>query len=454
MKKCVLCGLDDFKAYAGYSLFSVNSCKITINVMLANASSCPHIEQDSSSFRVIIPLEQMRQGCYLYISVESGGYITVVINNKLVGFLPFPDVGDFVFEFAQNIKFGYLSVIDDIPDFAARLKLLSKFIQDSAYPILQYKKMIITSDEYNFRDPSEIIAADGGYYVYFTATSKDQPDGFKGEIWYSRCEQSADPANPASWSVPAKVIIRGDPETDHDGTGCFTPDCFHDEHNFFIFYTALTSAHPKGLPGWNGVKEPEHIMVAKSGRPDGGFVKTRKGTDVKISRTLAYSEATVPGGHTSFRGKEIIDNSLIDHGQCWVMDDGERRYYYKGGQAGVGGSVCLMRHLDENWLNGERFGEPIINEGTHAEGILICRVGDTLFMQLALIWKSPKWRTYVSRADDGINWKLLDEGYYPKPGENYPMSIGFNRTVCPQWAVGQFPYCDGKRIGIGFLNVV
>lgn len=454
MKKSVLCSLDDSKVRDGDILFSINSCKSMINVLLSNTSSCPKIETDSSVFRVIIPFSLLIQGNCLYLSVESGGYLTVVINNKLIDFLPFPYVDKYVFEPASNTYFRYLSVIDYIPEFEIRHKLMSEFVQDSAYPILQYKNMILTSEEYNFRDPSEIIAHNGKYFVYFTAVPHNQLDGFKGEIWCSSCSQLDDPSCQANWSQPKKVLGYGDPDVDHDGTGCFTPDCFYDGRNFFIFYTGLTSAHSKGLPLWNGVKEPEHIMVAKSDRPDGGFVKTKKGTDVKVSRALAYSETAVPGGHTSFRGKEIVDNSLIDHGQCWVMDDGERRYYYKGGQAGVGGSVCLIRHLDENWLNGERFGEPIINEGTHMEGILICRVGDTLFMQLATIWQSPKWRTYVSRADDGINWKLIDEGYYPKPGENYPMSIGFNRTVCPQWAVGQFLFGDGKRIGIGFLNVV
>ena len=87
------------------------------------------------------------------------------------------------------------------------------------------------------------------------------------------------------------------------------------------------------------------------------------------------------------------------------------------------------------------------------EGILITRVEETLFLQLALIWKTPKWRTYTSRYDDGINWELIDEGYLPKLGEKYPMSIGVCQTNHPKWAVGQFPYGKDK-IGIGFMGIL
>ena len=79
-------------------------------------------------------------------------------------------------------------------------------------------------------------------------------------------------------------------------------------------------------------------MVAKSKFPDRDFIKNSIVTDIKISRALAYSEATIPGGHNQFNGITIPDNSLIDHGQYWVTDEGERRYYYKGGCAGTGGS--------------------------------------------------------------------------------------------------------------------
>jgi len=308
--------------------------------------------------------------------------------------------------------------------------------------------MIITSEEYNFRDPSEILEFKDRYYLYFTATPKEELDGFRGEIWCSSCSKTDNPAVADNWAKPFKVIGHGCVDKDHDGTGCFTPDCYYDGRNVFVFYTALNSTHPKGLPQWSSIKEPEHILVAKSTQPDGGFVKTAKGADIRVSRRLSYSQATVPGGHTDIDGRDIRDNSLIDHGQCWVADSGERRYYYKGGQADIGGRVFLIRNLDENWLNGQRYGKPIIDEGKHMEGILICRVDNTLFMQLALIRENTKWRTYVSAADDGINWELIDEGYEPKQG------IGYNRTVCPQWAVGQFPYDDGKQVGIGFLNVI
>jgi hypothetical protein len=455
MQKTVICKFLASDFMDERCLFSLKSLKESIYVLVGIYGSLP-TENDN---HIIVPLspDSVSGIQVLYVAVDTQGCLIFILNGKLIHRKHLGITAEIEIIVRNKGKFKHFSVIDYVPDFTVRKRLTDKLALESGlnienYPVLHYKNMLISSDLYNFRDPSEVINYNGRYWLYFTGTDKDVMDGFTGDIWCSSCDENYGPSCPENWSAPQRVIAKGNRCCDHDGTGCFTPDCFYDGEKFFLFYTGLNSDDPKGLPYKNGGCCPEHIMVAKSKHPDCGFLKPAK-PDISVTRSLPYSCVTVPGGHERANGRKIIDDSLIDHGQYWVMDDGERRYYYKGGRAGQGGRVFLVRHLDQNWLNGQRYGRPIIDEGTHMEGILICRVDNVLYMQLSLIWKTPKWRTYSSEAQDGINWKLIDEGYLPKPGENYPMSIGFNSTIDPEWALGQFPYDDGKRIGIGFLDV-
>ena len=340
-----------------------------------------------------------------------------------------------------------------VSSFAARFRQ-----QGSGYPMWEYGHTLIHSPDGSVRDPSEILLIDGRYTVYFTFVPRPLTDGFFGSIYCSSCAATDPPANPDSWTKPHEVIPQGDPAHDHDGTGCFTPDCTYDGRHVYVFYTGLNSTHPKGFPCWGDPREPEHILVAKSTRPDGGFVKSIKRTPLTTdSRRLGFDEATVPGGHEMSGGEPLYCTSLIDHGQCWVMPDGERRYYFKGGGLGKG-AVCLMRDLDENWLNGRWHGpRPILRdpEGRHMEGILITRVDDRLFLQLQGFGHDNRpgpWVTWISDARDGIRWEYVGGAHRPKPDCMNPMSIGVYSPDNPLWGIGQFPGEDGL-MELAYMNV-
>jgi hypothetical protein len=397
--------------------------------------------------------------------------ITLFLNGRLVQFTdaetPMPDgeaevlasseLADRIIEIEAG---GYL------PSFEYRYTLHKRWEEEygekfAVYPVLQHYGTILHVKGGTVRDPSEVLHIDGKYWVYYTLVRDPLIDGFLGSVWTSYCLDTDDPSAAENWSEPVEVIPRGDPAKDHDGTGCFTPDCYYDGEHVFLFYTGINSQHEKGLPGYKE-KWPEHIMVAKSKRPDGGFVKTEKHTPLTpATRGVGYDEATVPGGNELSYGKPAYDVALIDHGQCWVMPDGERRYYYKGGGGSIpgGGTVCLIRGLDENWLNGKRYeGNPILQDAQkrHMEGILITRVEQTLFLQLMIFDKkaSRPWQTWTSDANDGIHWEPLDQGYHLRPGHNYSSNAVFP-TVNPLWGVGQFKEdIKGTRVVLGYCMVL
>lgn len=329
------------------------------------------------------------------------------------------------------------------------------------YPIFKYRHPLFRRDarRLNWRDPSNIIVVQDRRYVYFTGVTEN--NGFKGDIYASHCAVQDDPSVPTSWSPPALVLSKG-ASTDHDGTGAFTPECHFDGLHIFLFYTGLHSTHEKGFPSWPVPPEPEHILVACSRHPLGPFGKTHIRTPlVSQSRSLGYHEATVPGGHVEEDGRTLHDVGLVDHGQWWIMPNGERRYYYKGGlgdgRHGLRGAVCVVRHLDENWKNGRRWeSNPIISDSQHRhlEGILITCAKGVMYLQMQIFDAANLllWETWTSDADDGLHWVFAGGGHRPLPGDNYPLSIGVDDVKNPRFAIGQQRVPDG--VELAFYDVL
>lgn len=432
------------------------------------SSSRAHIlrAEDVWHVELIVPQNNANYDGFFAVSYHRNRYLTVFAEGSLAEFV---SDRSRPLHIAENPKPRFeilgavrnLMIYSRIPTFTERYRLFRRLGQAFgtdwiACPVYQYYDAILSHPHASLRDPSEIITVGTRRYVYFTYVEQEE-DGFRGSIFVSSSSIDDDPSCPESWSLPMEVIPKGDPAKDHDGTGCFTPDCHFDGSRVHVFYTGLHSTHPRGFPQWEEKREPEHIMVARSVLPDRGFVKASKDRTIAETRELGYHEATVPGGHVAREGKALYDVSLIDHGQCWVMDDGERRYYYKGGGGSEKhkGAVCLIRCLDENWLNGYRHSsEPVLQaSGLHMEGILITRVDDTLFMQLQLFDDERRWITYTSPSSDGLSWTYRGGGHYPKPGERYPNSIGVCGTIEPDWAIGQFPGKHGW-IELAYLRVL
>lgn len=468
-------------------LIKLSGCGLFLSVQInADTSKQPvyHFTQyEGAQVRIPPDLLHTDRPNVIYITYERDRYLTLFVNGQLVVFAPvhgsMPSgssgitIGSNIMSCSDTLKLpasiSELVIGTRIPSFEQRFHFHRLWeaeygLDFDIYPVHQYYNMIMVHKDLFVRDPSEILHINGRFWVYFTGVKAPLRDGFKGSVYTASCADTDDPSRPENWSVPIEVIQKGNPQTDHDGTGCFTPDCYYDSSNIFVFYTGLNSTHPRGFPQWGPVREPEHIMVAKSTRPDGDFRKTPKYTPLSPeTRTLNYNEATIPGGHEYLNSKPLYDISLIDHGQCWVMDDGERRYYYKGGgggdysvasHKGKHGAVCLMRGFDENWLNGYRQSTvPVIYENSHMEGVLITRVQDQFFLQTMVFGPPRVWVTYTSSADDGINWKYIDGHHWPKLNSTYPLSIGVYPTINPEWGIGQFPI-DGGYIGLAYLRIL
>lgn len=329
------------------------------------------------------------------------------------------------------------------------------------YPVFKYRHPLFRRDarRLNWRDPSNIIVVEDRRYVYFTGVTEN--DGFKGDIYASHCAVQDDPSVPNAWSPPTLVLSKGS-STDHDGTGAFTPECHFDGVQIFLFYTGLHSTHEKAFPSWPVPPEPEHIFVACSRHPLGPFEKSDIRTPlVSQSRSLGYHEATVPGGHVEEDGQTLHDVGLIDHGQWWIMPNGERRYYYKGGlgngRHGLRGAFCVVRHLDDTWKNGRRWeSNPIISDPQHRhlEGILITCVKGVMYLQMQIFDAANLrlWETWISDAADGLNWVFAGGGHRPLADDNYPLSIGVDDVQNPCFAIGQQSVPDG--VELAFYDVI
>ena len=469
------------------TLIKLSGKGLSFSVQISEDTSAQptcHYSQDGGARVNIRPdLLQKDNPNIIYITYERDRYLTLFVNGQIVDFQPVQGsmpssapgitVGKNNNSGADKLKLPNtileLVIGTRIPSFEQRFHFHRLWeaeyrLDTEIYPVHQFYNMIMVYKDLIVRDPSEILHINGRYWVYFTGVRAPLRDGFKGSVYSAFCADTDDPSIPENWSEPIEVIQKGDSLTDHDGTGCFTPDCYFDGQNVFVFYTGLNSTHPRGFPQWGPVREPEHIMVAKSAHPDADFFKTPKQTPLTPeTRTLNYGEATIPGGHMNLNGEPLYDVSLIDHGQCWVMDDGERLYYYKGGgggdysvarHKGKHGAVCLMRGFDENWLNGHRHStDPVIYEKSHMEGILITRVEEMLFLQTMIFGPPRVWVTYTSPAHDGINWKFLNGHHWPKHDSNYPLSIGVYPTINPEWGIGQFPAEEGN-IGLAYLKII
>ena len=457
---------------------------VQINADTNTQPACFFTQYEGAQVNIPHDLLKRDKPNVIYITYERDRYLTLFVNGQLVEFTPvhgsMPSgspritIGSYILSCSDSLKLpssiSELVIGTRIPDFKQRFHFHRLWeaeyglLDFDIYPVYQYYNMIMVHKNLIMRDPSEILHINGRFWVYFTGVKAPLRDGFKGSVYTASCADTDDPSKPENWGEPIEVIQKGNPQTDHDGTGCFTPDCYYDDSNIFVFYTGLNSTHPRGFPQWGPVKEPEHIMVAKSTRPEGGFQKPPKHTPLAPeTRALNYKEATIPGGYKYLNSEPLYDISLIDHGQCWVMDDGERRYYYKGGgggdysvasHKGKHGAVCLMRGFDENWLNGYRHSTaPIIYENSHMEGILITRVQDQLFLQTMVFGPPRVWVTYTSPADDGINWKFIDGHHLPKLDCTYPLSIGVYPTINPEWGIGQFSI-EGRYIGLAYLRIL
>lgn len=395
----------------------------------------------------------------VFLTWHCDRFVTLFVNGDLVDFWPvkgpMPQGGKGAVKTSaperKPVAIRWFCMGPGLPTFAQRYRLHELWqaraeVPLDVYPVHQPYDVVLQDPKATLRDPSEVILVDGRWYVYFTRV--EGTHGFQGSVWVSSCAETDDPFNSSSWSKPVEVIPKGKPGRDPDGTGCFTPDCHYDGKRIFLFYTGLDSDLPNGLPSARDPFHPEHILVASSTNPTGPFEKTPKHSPHSATeRALGYDEATIPGGHRTLNGQPLFDNSLIDHGQWWIMPDGERRYYYKGGTAGQGGSVCVMRDFDENWLNGRRISaDPLLWVGHHMENILVTRVDDTLWLQHMTRRNNPvtgkgnwEWHhSWTSPANDGLNWRYIGGGL-PHVGSRYSYSHGVAHTTNPEWGIGQMP---------------
>lgn len=409
----------------------------------------------------------------VFLTWDRNRFVTLYINGELIDFWPvkgaMPKGGASVVKTSAPLRdpaaIRWFCMGPGLPTFAQRHRLHELWqtrseVSLEVYPVHQPYGVVLQDPKATLRDPSEAILVDGRWHVYFTRVTGTH-HGFTGSVWGSSCAVTDDPFDPASWSKPVEMIPKGKAGVDPDGTGCFTPDCFYDGEQVALFYTALDSTAPNGYPSLKDPFCPEHILVAHSKRGDGPFVKTPKHSPhTATERRLGYDEATIPGGHMEFEGQPLFDISLIDHGQCWVMPDGERRYYYKGGGT-EGGAICVMRDFDKDWLNGRRISaDPLLWVGQHMENILITRVDDTIWLQHMIRRINPltgkrywEWlHSWTSPADDGLKWRYIGGGL-PHVGSRHSYSHGVAHTVNPEWGIGQMPV-GGGRIGLVAMKVL
>ena len=151
------------------------------------------------------------------------------------------------------------------------------------------------------RDPSDVIEADGTFFVWYTKTDRGH-SGYDAAVWYATSPDGH------AWTERGEALPRGGKGA-WDEASVFTPGILAAKGKCYLFYTAIP-AHTK-LEA-----TPTAIGIAVADSPHGPW------TRFKGNPALAISKA--PDDFDSFR----VDDS------CLLVRGGKYWLYYKGRQAG------------------------------------------------------------------------------------------------------------------------
>ena len=149
------------------------------------------------------------------------------------------------------------------------------------------------------RDPSDIIKANGLYYVWYTRGNVAH--GYDATVWYATSPDGH------SWTEKGEVVPRG-PRHSWDEQSAFTPNILVARGKYFLFYTGV----PKPFVRGGNQVTKSAIGMAVSDSPDGPWKK------LLVNPVLRTSDDP-----KQFDSMRVDDACLIVRGDKYWL-------YYKG----------------------------------------------------------------------------------------------------------------------------
>ena len=250
------------------------------------------------------------------------------------------------------------------------------------------------------RDPSDIIAVDGIYYVYYTKSTgttygfgTGNPDKKvfpwdKSEVWYATSRDGW------TWKEQGLAVGRGE-EGSYDDRSVFTPQVMVHENNYVLVYQTVK------YPYANRVKNQVGMAIAQS--PEGPFIKLEKPIlspsddgewlGVEDNRFLVKKQG-------SFDSHKVHDPTLVFFNSKFYL-------YYKGERMGerktFGGreikwGVAISDRLKGPYLKSEF--NPITNSGHE-----LCVWPYNGGIAALIITDGPE-RNTIQWSPDGVNFEI------------------------------------------------
>jgi len=181
------------------------------------------------------------------------------------------------------------------------------------------------------RDPSDLLALDGRWFVFYTRLRADAPlapEGYAGSVWYATSEDGGH-----SWIERGPLVEpRGH---GFDATGCFTPNAvLGPSGDVYVVYTGVGAGF-ENRPGSFEASERTALGVVRARfAPDGALLAVER---PRTARSGGDEPILVPtpaetGAFDSFR----VDDAAL------VLRDGRVWLYYKGrAQGGSPSGTCM-----------------------------------------------------------------------------------------------------------------
>jgi hypothetical protein len=267
------------------------------------------------------------------------------------------------------------------------------------------------------RDNSNVIHADGYYYVYY---NKGQAwnhflTEWRGSVWAARSKDGQ------RWEEIGEMIPTG-PEGDWDGWSAYCPNILVGaDRNYYLYYT--------GQPENQQAETPIYIGVGISESPSGPFEK--------YSREPIFAPT---GSEIDFDGYRVDDASVIPRrGEYWM--------YYKG--RGKTSSVCetkiglaIGKSPVGPWMRSGT--NPVVGEGHEI-----------------MVWPHGAGIALYAHYCSNTHENQFGDFYYAEDGLHFQKSFGISPGQPGGWPRnpgGYFPDCyidpesgTGGTWGISFV---
>jgi predicted GH43/DUF377 family glycosyl hydrolase len=221
------------------------------------------------------------------------------------------------------------------------------------------------------RDPSDVIKANGLYYVWYTKGKVAH--GYDATVWYATSPDGL------TWTEKGEALARG-PQGGWDERSVFTPNILVGQGKYWLFFSGVSGKYVQGQPD-------TAIGIAVSDTPDGPWRKMPGGPVLKAT-----------GDPKDF------DSMLVDDA-CLIVRGGKYWLYFKGRQLGNTPANTKLGVAIADKPEGPYVrhpGNPVV-EGGHE--VLVWPYGRGVAAMINI--GPPVIRSTIQYAEDGLHFSKL-----------------------------------------------